>query len=128
MCECWADNWSYNLRRFYWDCKCYKNVKCSNFKCSKVKCSKCKDSNCNKYIKVVAAFPSRTASAARTTRSSGVRTARSSAARTHVPDSRTSRASAEPLVFSWLLGVLCFGFAAETAAFRRENWRGREPW
>ena len=22
----------------------------------------------------------------------------------------------------------CLGFAAETADFRRENWRGREPW
>ena len=52
MCQCWAENWSYDLRRFYWDTKCNKDVKDSKVKCSKVKCSKCSEFKCSKNVKV----------------------------------------------------------------------------
>ena len=52
MCECWAKNWGYDLRRFYWDFECYKTVKDSDVKCSKVKGSKCSEIKCSKNVKV----------------------------------------------------------------------------
>ena len=51
MCECRAENLSYDLRRFYWDCKCNKDVKDSNVKCSKVGCSKCSEVKRSKDVK-----------------------------------------------------------------------------